>query len=141
MKIIGAFDKSSVKELEPRPYSILIRLTSYDSEFDELNGKWYKTLELKFDDVDRRQTEIDGAANVMKDKQAEQILDFVIKNIECDIFVHCDAGLSRSPGVVVALEEIFNARSVSYDYPHYNRYVKNKIKDVWFKRLWFGEED
>jgi len=140
MKIIGAFDKSSVKELEPRPYSILIRLTSYDSGFEKLNGKWYKTLELKFDDVDRRQTEIDGAANVMKDKHAEQILDFVINNIECDIFVHCDAGLSRSPGVVVALEEIFNARNVNDKYPHYNRYVKNKIKDVWFKRLWFGED-
>jgi len=44
--------------------------------------------------------------------------------------------ISRSTGIVVALEQIFNAQDVSDAYPHHNRFVKNMIRDTWFKRIW-----
>ena len=141
MNIIGAFDRSRVSELEPRANSVLISITSEESEHPDVDNHWKDILRLKFDDVEGRMLDIEGASNVLTDEQAEEILDFVIENIESDFFVNCDAGISRSTGVVVALELIFNSRDVSDRYPYHNRYVKNKIRDTWFKRIWKGKEE
>lgn len=140
MKIIKAFDRGTVSILEPRANSVLIMITSKDNEFPKIDSKWTEVLKLKFDDVEGRTNEIGHTSNVLSIEQAYKILDFAIENINCDIFVSCDAGLSRSPGVVVALEQIFNGNDVSDRYPHYNRFVKNRIKDVWFNTIWKGLE-
>lgn len=140
MKIIGAFDRGRVSTLEPRKESILIMITSEGAKFPKINDMWYKVLKLKFDDVEGRESEIGSSSNVMQEDHAEKILDFVIDNINCDIFISCDAGLSRSPGIVVALEQLFNSNDVTDRYPHHNKFVKNKIRDIWFKRIWYGKE-
>jgi len=134
INIIGAFDRATAKDLNPRKgRSVLISITAPASEFVQLQDGWSDVLRLKFDDVDHE----DGQDYEMfSDIQAEQILDFVIRNSDKDIFVNCDAGISRSTAVVVALEQIFNAKDVSDDWPHHNKYVKNKIRDIWFKRIW-----
>ena len=67
---------------------------------------------------------------------AQNQVSAVIKHIDKDIFVNCDAGLSRSPGIVVALNQIFNGKDTSYNFPHHNKFVKNKIRDVWYTRIW-----
>ena len=141
MKIIGAFDRSRVSGFEPRSNSVLIMITSCEySDFPEVSQGWSNILRLRFDDTVGTINTIGNASNVMTEEQAKQILDFVIENINCDIFVNCDAGLSRSPAVVVALEQIFNARDISTNYPHHNRFIKNRIRDVWFKTIWKGRE-
>jgi len=141
MNIIGAFDRNRVTELEPRANSVLISITSFESKHPNVNGKWKAILKLKFDDVEGREYQLGTSANVISEAQAEEILDFVIEHIDCDFFVNCDAGISRSTGVVVALEQIFNSRDVSEKYPYYNRYVKNRIKDTWFRRIWRRNEE
>lgn len=142
MNIIDAFDRGRVEGLQPRPNSALIMITSPESKFPSVNGKWSQILKLKFDDIEWR----DGKEQLQKELyepmnegHAKQILDFVITNIDKDIFISCDAGLSRSPAVLVALEQIFNARDVSNAYPHHNRFVKNMIRDTWFKHIWVKE--
>lgn len=136
MNLIKAFDRSQVSGLEPRPNSVLIIVTSPNSEFPKLSQKWKEFLLLKFDDVENGYGLKDKAFKPMSNDDAKNILDFVIRNIDTDIFISCDAGMSRSPGILVALEQIFNGRDVSDTYPYHNRYVKNKIRDVWFKRIW-----
>jgi len=138
MNIIGAFDRSRVSELQPRPNSVLVMITSVNSEFPALKNKssWDDILQIRFDDVENGFGLKDKKYKPMDMSDAKEILDFVIKNIDKDIFISCDAGLSRSPAILVALEQIFNGRDVSDDWPHYNRYVKNKIRDTWFKRVW-----
>jgi len=95
-----------------------------------------EVLQIKFDDVENGFGLKDKKYTAMTEYDAETILDFVIRNIDKDIFISCDAGMSRSPGVLVALEQIFNSKDVTDDYPYHNRYVKNKIRDVWFRRVW-----
>ena len=119
-------------------------ITSPEAEFPKVDGKWKAILYIKFDDVEWREEKnhnkgLDSNMNLyepMSEVQAMQILDFVVQHIDKDIFISCDAGLSRSPGVLVALEQIFNARDVSDAYPHHNRFVKNMIRDTWFKTIW-----
>jgi predicted protein tyrosine phosphatase len=138
MKIIGAFDRGRVSTLVPRSNSVLIMITCEHDEFPEVHPKWSDILQLKFDDIEGSINNIGSASNVMQEHHAKELLDFVIKHMNCDIFVNCDAGLSRSPAVVVALEQIFNSRDVTKAYPHYNRFVKNRIRDVWYKTIWEG---
>jgi len=140
MNIIGTFDRSRVSELEPRSNSALICITSKESEHPKLNESWSKILYLKFDDVEGREKDIGDSSNVMQDNDAERILDFVVENIDKDFFINCDAGISRSPGVLVALEQIFNGRDLSSEYRFHNKFVKNKIRDVWFKKIWFDKD-
>ena len=132
MQIIGAFDRSRVSELEPRPNSILISITSKNSEHPKINKNWAHILRLKFDDVDNK------SDNGITYKDAQAILNFVISHIGSDLFINCDAGISRSTGILVALELIFNSRDMSSEYRYHNRYVKNMIRDVWFSTIWNG---
>ena len=141
MNIIGAFDRSRISDIEPRANSVLICITSEIDEFPIVSDNWSDILYLKFDDVEGRESDIGESSNVMQDKHAEQILDFVIKNIDKDFFINCDAGISRSPGVLVALEQIFNGKDVSYDWRFHNKFVKNKIRDMWFRRIYGYEND
>ena len=136
MNIIGAFDRSRVSELEPRKNSVLISITSIDSTHPHIKSGWHDVLYLKFDDVEGRSSELGNSANLITDKDAKQILNFVVKNIDCDFFINCDAGISRSTGVLVALELIFNGNDVSHSFQYHNRFVKNRIKDTWFKTIW-----
>jgi predicted protein tyrosine phosphatase len=136
MNIIGAFDRNTVSGLEPRSNSILISVTSQGKEHPSLNHGWFKVLKLNFDDVEGRNFDIGSSSNVMQELDAKLILDFVINNIDKDIFINCDAGISRSTGILVALEQIFNSRDVSHNYPFHNHFVKNKIKQVFYKTIW-----
>jgi len=138
MNIIGAFDRSQISDLVPREgRSVLITITSPNNDFAELHKNWSDVLRLKFDDA----TNGDGKGKVLiSEEQAFLILNFCIRNLDKDFFVNCDAGISRSTAVVVALELIFNSRDISneYRYQYHNKYVKNVIKDAWFKKLWWG---
>lgn len=115
-------------------------ITSPEADFPLVDGKWNDILQIKFDDVEWREEKNNSTNHqlyeVISENQAKQILDFAVKNIDKDIFISCDAGLSRSPAVLVALEQIFNAKDVSDAYPHHNRFVKNMIRDTWFKTIW-----
>ena len=138
MKIVGAFSRSEIENIiEPRKSrkSVLISITSKNGEFPKPKGDYDKILQIKFDDdeVEYRGLEL------ITDEQAEEIINFALDNIDKDIFVNCDAGLSRSPAVVVALEEIFNNNDIRKNYPLHNKYVYRKIKDTWLKHCW-GEK-
>ena len=39
----------------------------------------------------------DASGDGINDSHAKQIIDFVIENLDSDVFVSCDAGISRSP--------------------------------------------
>jgi len=140
MNIIGAFDRGRIETIVPRPNSVLIMITGHRETYPKSSSKWEDILKLKFDDVDGRVHDIGSSDNVMSIEQAHKILDFVIENINCDVFVSCDAGMSRSPGIVVALEQIFNSKDVSDSYRHHNRFVKNRIRDVWYNIIWKGNQ-
>ena len=71
------------------------------------------------------------AMTMFSDQQARAVLDFVdammVRKIT-HFLIHCDAGLSRSPGVAVALNQIYNEdRNVPYRYQIFNTWVCNKI--------------
>lgn len=135
MKIIGAFSRSEIENIiEPRKSrkSVLISITSPNNSHPVPKGDYDAVLRLTFDDED-----VDNEkATMMSLDDAYSIIDFALTNVDKDIFVNCDAGLSRSPAVVVALEELFNSNDIKSRYPLFNRFVYKRIKDCWFYVCW-----
>lgn len=92
-------------------------------------------LKLQFYDMDRI---IEGYNDILKDgmfnvKHARLILDFVRSHPDTQqVIVHCDGGLSRSPGVAAALAHIVNGDDSELFQRHsgLNRHVYRTILDV-----------
>lgn len=90
--------------------------------FDRGNRSIKKILYLQFHDIGMR----DSEGIPISDKDVQEIVEFVhwceIASIK-EIWVHCDAGISRSSGVAAALMKYFNGDdSPIFDNP---RYVPN----------------
>lgn len=86
------------------------------AENDNLKGVLY----LKFDDVEHE-------PNCISDEQAKQIAEFVEKHEDggYDLYVHCDAGISRSAGVAAAIMLIkYGHDDVYFDSGYYKPNMK-----------------
>lgn len=119
------------------------------AEIQSLEGY---TLPLEFSDIsdprliERIMKSHGDVAPLMKlitPDHARQILDFVDRHIKNGVehfVVHCDAGISRSPGVAVALKEIYNNdREIKPEHRLYNRLVYSTIIKVYHEER-HGEE-
>lgn len=111
----------------------IISVYSPDDEPNEFQTKPNKVLSLCFSDTSEKR--FDGMEGpfgkmiVFKEEMADKILKFVDEQIEkgVDTFlIHCDAGMSRSPGIAVALDEIYNENNKPFT-PLYNKFVYKTI--------------
>jgi hypothetical protein len=82
----------------------------------DLRSGWDDIIVMEFWDVTMSETnpEFQGYPP-MTEEQGKQIAEFIMKNYEKNIFVHCQAGISRSAAVVSVLldlgwEPIFKPR-------------------------------
>ena len=134
MNIIDIFSHATASTLVPRKTrkGILILISSREDKPVKLNDGWYKVLQYVFDDADKPS----DTNNPFTIEMAQNMLSILIENIDADIFIACQAGISRSAGIAVALEEIFNSRDASHRYPNYNKYIKNMVKDAFYKKIW-----
>ena len=88
----------------------------------ELVG-FVKVIHLCFDDV------CSSMPNTTRftPQMAEQTWAFVDEILDADIpnlLVHCDAGMSRSPGMAIAIDEIVNGSTTrAAQHPYYNSLV------------------
>ena len=130
MRIAGVFDRFTISNINPRPGNVLISITEPNSEFPSLKKGWEDVLRLKLRDTENNDS--------ITTEQAIEILDFVVNHQDKYIFINCDAGLSRSAGIRVALEFIFNHRDVSLNYPLHNKHIRDKIIETFYKRIWNG---
>ena len=131
------------------PY-ILISVVSPEYPNYELayNDMCKDVLKLRFHDVDEKGNinslvETGKIITRIDDKIAQQIIDFSQKHNDIkNMVIHCEAGVSRSPGIAMALSEIRNGTEIHpdeyvdtlYDIRHHNVIVKKKILDVYYEK-------
>lgn len=77
--------------------SCTISISDPDNPKHMLDGTVDNVLNVDFADDDCSMT----------DEQAEQIVDFINKNIGKNFYVHCSAGKSRSQGVVRFMTDVY----------------------------------
>lgn len=110
---------------------------------DVLNtSKFVGILNLRFHDIDDayisnfEQWKKERNLISFDDDMAEQILTFMlyIKDFTNVIYIHCEAGISRSAGVASALAKIYN-KDDSFYFKYYvpNRYVYSTILKTYYE--------
>lgn len=135
---------------------VLISILSPEYANNELNiskGKYCQDhLTIKFHDIN-----YDGSVNSLKpvkktitpinENHARELIKLVLKwkDTVNNFIVHCEAGMSRSPAVALALSEILNGKDnpekfvkTIYNINFHNVKVKDMILKVWYEE--FAEE-
>lgn len=125
---IRVTSRSEIPHVNPPDGAALISVTSPELEHPQVSEKWRAVLRLKFHDIERRWSDDDM---LFTEKQAEEILGFVKEIKPSILWVHCDAGISRSAGIAVALDKLVNGVDSGSLYPFYNRHVvETMIKTI-----------
>lgn len=119
-----------------------------------LNKMWnrHNLLRLQFHDADKEgnlnsmmgQSSIaaiksSGGPKLFSEDDAKEIIKFVeeIKDKVISLFVHCDAGISRSSAVAKFIAELYKL-DFPESYQLYNRYVYRVITNT-YNKMMFGE--
>lgn len=132
---------SDIASFCPDPH-IIISITDNSREFPEINinAKCIGVLRMKFGDVDDQKFADACKVSLFSAEQAKCILGFVKSNYDAieTIIINCDAGISRSAGVALALHRIYNIRpgDISAN-PRFspNFHVVNTIQREYFKSM------
>ena len=132
MTKISIYSRKQVETLLPSDNSILISIADPGRRHPKVPKGW-TSLRLSFHDLDEVRSEGDILVSEM---DATLMLEFVEATRPKEIVVNCEAGISRSGGVAVALEEILNENKQAFKkYPNHNRRVTSTILQVWHREF------
>lgn len=105
----------------------------------------HASLKLKFHDMTLNEYKTFDSIDVKKYKlfsenQAEEIIRFVLKEMKAGIsrfIVNCEAGISRSAGIIVGLSEIFNHCKPEpwNQFSFHNYYIRDTLLNVWREKF------
>lgn len=147
MKNFKIYSRNDIQKIifdddENAVISISTPLDEPDSNYPKINCK--NVVFVECDDVSYNTPSIfiighQPVENVVKyfsEDDATKILDFVNANIDKDFSIHCDQGISRSPGVAVGLCKIMGIDTKSY-YSRYkpNDLIVNTITNVYYENM------
>ncbi len=105
--------------------SDLCFITISDPNRDSINhnNHFKDTLELKFWDIE----EDFNQYKIITDSQSKMIYDFIVKNKNYQFLINCEAGVSRSAGVGLAIEYLLRDFNLYPDWSHF----PSKILQHW----------
>lgn len=124
---IRALSRQEALDVKPEEGEILISIYSSGDQKPDFTEPWKDILFLEFDDIDDPNNT--HHLKLFTQEQARILLAFVDMCKPKAITVHCDAGISRSVGAMLALEYIYNNENKYNDkrYSLYNRYVSRLL--------------
>lgn len=122
-----------------KPTDMIISITSPGMEHPRPDTGDIPRLNLHFHDVIEEELIGTELWRTIDPSQAELIIDFVDDNIEKSecLIVHCQAGMSRSPGVAIGLSRYYqfsNENELRSQFPHFNITVMKEIHKAWRKK-------
>lgn len=97
------FNRDIARKIIPQPNTVLISITDPETPDAELHpdAKWDAILRIKFWDVDRVWQDYTPAT----EKDIFDIFEFIKRHWDKNIYVHCEAGISRSGAIRQFLED------------------------------------
>jgi predicted protein tyrosine phosphatase len=115
---------------EPGPNEICISISDPDAPPADVSPRFAAVLRLHFDDLNERnqQSDILFAAD-----HARAIVEFVDVWQDADrLIVHCNMGVSRSPGVALGLCDAHGWATAALErsHPGWNRLVRSTMRHV-----------
>ena len=116
-------DRSKVRTMIADKTCALISITTSTGLHPDIMPGWGAVYRIRFDDVDKTFNDF----KLFTSEMAHDVLDFVLNIQPMTLVINCDAGLSRSTGMLIALERIINGNDVAGNFPVHNRLVCSKI--------------
>ena len=113
---------------EPGPNEICISISDPDAPQADVSPRFAAVLRLHFDDVTERGVDSDI---LFAAEQARAIIDFVDVWPDADrLIVHCNMGVSRSPGVALGLCDArgWATAALERSHPGWNRLVRSTMR-------------
>ena len=123
--------RTEIPNVIPPDGAILISITDPDSMHPRVSKDWKAVLRQKFHDIEYCWF---GNEVLFSADQAAEILDFVREYNPRVVWANCDAGVSRSAGVAVALDKILSGVDSRNLYPYYNKHVAQTLLEVFESR-------
>lgn len=126
--------ESQARDIVDFPNHAVISIISPGHEHPPLNAK--HLLQVHFHDADKMFELQDGRIIMpISESIAEEIARFVIDHQDEERWiVHCEAGISRSPGVGLAIAAWFENHELlerlEVNFPCYNRLVRRSIENA-----------
>jgi predicted protein tyrosine phosphatase len=115
---------------EPGPNEICISISDPDAPPADVSPRFAAVLRLHFDDVTERGVDSDI---LFAADHARAIVDFVDVWPDVDrLVVHCNMGVSRSPGVALGLCDArgWATAALERSHPGWNRLVRSTMRHV-----------
>ena len=115
---------------EPSGREVCISITGPKKQFPSLSDRFAAVLRLAFSDITEPMDHPDSV--LFNDGHAKEIVTFIGDWRDVNrIVIHCQAGLSRSPGVAMGLCELFSWGAVPEEnYPLCNQWVRRELVRV-----------
>jgi predicted protein tyrosine phosphatase len=122
--------REEAERYEPREREICISIADPDAEPARISGRFAAVLRLHFNDVIER-----GEASdvLFSAGHARAIKEFVHEWPNAThVVVHCNAGVSRSPGVALGLCDIrgWATAELERSHPGWNRLVRTELVSI-----------
>lgn len=138
---IKTLNRSQAESITSNDSDEKVAIISIGERANLTEEAFHDILRLYFHDTDKKDATKLVAGIELKpitSDHASQILDFVDRMVEDEVdvlLVHCRAGVSRSTGTALAINEIYNGdRFIRPHWIHYNRLVYNTIVNEYWKR-------
>ena len=125
-------NRGDAAKVNPSDEAAMISIYTPGDEPAKLQPGWKNLLSISFYDSDR---EIDQASPgffypAITEKQAELIYAFVVSHHHCNfLYIHCDAGISRSAAVALFVAERYDLYFPIY-HTMFNSLVYSKLRKV-----------
>jgi len=135
--IAGAYMCEGMSEgggVDIEPNSFVISIMSPGGRHPKFQGP-VAVLETQFYGIDRTRNINGVLIHPISREQAIAIVKEAMKNKDkSNWMIHCEAGISRSPGVALGLAKIIkyhvSVEELERRYPCYNRYVRRMIEEA-----------
>lgn len=122
--------REEIERYEPRKKEICISISDPFARPAQLSKRFDSVLRLYFDDVVER-----GEASdvLFASDHATAIAEFMAGTVEVDrIVLHCNMGMSRSPGVALGLCDLngWATAELERKHPGWNRLVRSVMRET-----------
>lgn len=131
------YDPQQARVVDLTPPAIIS--ISCPDEPANLKYGWSEVLRLEFHDISMSWEWEQDRLVPMSHEQAQKVVDFAIRHAHRNLFVHCDAGVSRSVAVGLFLSEwqerILNLHAVNTT-EFYNPWVSRLLNRVLWREVY-----
>ncbi|HET6761821.1 MAG TPA: hypothetical protein VFH13_06950 [Gemmatimonadaceae bacterium] len=122
--------REDAEHYEPRGREICISISDPDAPPAQVSSRFAAVLRLNFDDVTERGEDSDI---LFAKEHAREIRDFLDSWPSAErVMVHCNAGVSRSPGVALGLCDVrgWATAALERSHPGWNRLVRAVLAEA-----------